>query len=405
MRIALFRRVPLLRWAKRTLVVLAIAAIVAVIVWSLLPKPVPVDTAVVGRGPLTVTVDEDGRARVQDRYVVTAPLAGSVARIELHPGDSVAAGAVIARVAPLPSPLLDARSRAELDGRVDAARARRKQAAAGVHRAEAASAFARGERDRVQRLADAGAAPGVELARRRLEADVAVRDLESARFAAAVADDELATAQALVARLARRGGADEEMIVRAPVAGRVLRVFVESEGAVSPGTPLLELGDPLRLEIVAEVLTADAVAIHASAPVSIVGWGGPPLRGVVRLVEPSATTHVSALGLEEQRVPVVVDLADSDDAASGLGDGWRVEVRIVTWSGDDVLRLPLGALFRDGERWAVFVVASGRAVVRTVELGHRGAAHAEILGGLAPGDRVILHPSERVVPGVRVTRD
>jgi HlyD family secretion protein len=402
MRIVPFGRTPLLRWLKRLAVVAVLATIAGVIAWSFVPKPVPVETARVVRGPFEVTVDEDGRARVQDRYIIAAPLAGTIARLELHPGDSVAAGAVIARLAPLPSPLLDTRSRAELDGRLGAARARRKQAAATVRRAEAAAAYARTELARAERLAREGAAPGAELDRRRLEADVAARDLDSARFAAAVADDELATAQALIARLGRRAVADEELVVRAPVAGRVLRVFAESEGAIAPGTPLVEIGDPTRLEVVADLLTADAVAVRPGAPVTIAGWGGAPLAGTVRLVEPSATTRISALGVEEQRVAVVVDLADGEQAR-GLGDGWRVEVRIVTWSGDDVVQVPLGALFRDGDRWAVFIVDDGRAVQRWLELGQRGTMTAEVVTGLAPGDAVILHPTERVTPGVRVT--
>lgn len=387
----------------RRLAVAAVGiAIAAAIAWSLVPRPAPVETAVVRRGPLAVAVREDGRARVQDRYVVTAPLAGTLARIELEPGDAVTAGAPLARIAPLPPPLLDARARGEVDGRVAIARARRKQAAAAVARAEATQRFAADELARARVLAGRGAVPGAERARHELAADVAARELESARFGAAIAADELQTALALAARLGKRPPADEELVVRAPVAGRVLRVLAASEGAVGPGTPLVELGDPDRLEVVVDVLTADAAAIEPGAPVELDGWGGGTLRAVVRRVEPSATTRVSALGVEEQRVAVVVDLLDPPAARRGLGDGWRVEARIVTWSAPDVVLVPLAALFRDGDGWAVYAVEGGRARLRRVELGRRGAADGEVRAGLAPGERVIFHPGERIADGVRV---
>jgi HlyD family secretion protein len=389
-------------WLKRIVLAAVVLAIVAALVWSMIPRPVPVEAAAVTRGPMRVTIDEDGRARVQHRHVVAAPLAGSLARIELRPGDPVEAGAVVARIAPLPSPLLDPRSRAEVEGRVAVARAARRQAEAGVERARTAAEFAARELARVRRLAEQGAAPRVELERRQLEADVASRDLASARFAAAVAASEVTTAEALVARLGKGGRRDEEVVVQAPVAGRVLRVIAESEGVVAPGTPLVEVGDPARLEIVVDVLTADAVSIRPGAPVSVEAWGGPPLAGVVRLVEPSAVTRISALGVEEQRVNAVVDLAGSEEARAGLGDGWRVEARILTWQGEDVLQVPLGALFRAGDSWAVYVVDAGRARQRLVEIGRRSGTTAQVLEGLREGEPVILHPGERLRDGVRI---
>lgn len=392
----------LFSWLKRGAVAAVLLAIAGAIGWSLLPRPAPVETAVIRRGPLAVTVEEGGRARVQDRYVVTAPLAGTLARIELHPGDPVAAGAVLARIAPLPPPLLDARSRSEVDGRVAVARARQKQAATGVQRAEANRRYADTELARTQALGERGAVPRAELERQQLAADLAARELESARFGAAIAADELATANALAARLGRRPPADEELVVRAPVPGRVLRVLAASEGAVGPGTPLVELGDPDRLEVVIDVLTADAAVIPAGAAVTLSGWGGAPLRGTVRLVEPSATTRVSALGVEEQRVAVIVDLLDPPAAWRGLGDGWRVEASIVTWSAPDVVLVPLAAVFRDGAAWAVYLVDGGRAHLRHVELGRRGATDAEVVAGLTAGQRVVFHPGERIADGTRV---
>ncbi len=392
-------------WLKRGIVAAVLAGIAAMIVWSMLPRPTVVEVATIGRGPLTVSIDEDGRARVQDRYVVAAPLAGTLARIERRPGDPVEAGAVLARIAPLPPPLLDARTRSDAEGRVAIARARVKQVEAAVLRAEASHRFAESELVKVRSLVERSALPGGELERQQLATDLAGRELESARFGAAIAADELATARALAARLVGRRGPEDELEVRSPVGGRVLRVLAGSEGAVAPGTPLVEVGDPSRLEVVVDVLTADAAEIRPGAAVELTGWGGPPLRAVVRLVEPSATTRVSALGVEEQRVAVVIDLLDPPAAWEKLGDGWRVEARIVIWSAEDVVRVPLGALFRSGERWAVYVVDGGRARLRAIELGRRGAADAEVTAGLAPGERVVFHPSERIRDGVRVATD
>ncbi len=394
--------IPVSRWIKRIAIGAALLGIVAVIAWSLVPRPVPVETGVIARQTLTVTVDEDGRARVRDRYVVTAPLAGTLARIELDPGVEVVAGDVIARIAPMPAPLLDARSRTELDGRVAIAQARVRQVTAAVGRAETSAAYADSERARMELLAGQGAVAGIAAERARLEADLASRTLESVRFEASIARDELATARALAKRAAKGGGA-EEISVLAPVAGQVLRVFASDEGTIGPGTPLVELGDRARLEIAIDVLTADAVEIRPGAAVELTGWGGAPLRAVIRLVEPSATTRISALGVEEQRVLVIADLVDPPGAWHGLGDGWRVEARITTYTAEDRLTVPLAALVRDGAAWAVYVVADGRAHRRRVELGRRNAQVADVLDGLAEGERVVLHPSERITDGTRVT--
>ena len=394
--------IPMSRWVKRIAVALALVGIIGIIVWSLVPQPVPVETRTIARGDLTVTVDEEGRARVRDRHVLTAPLAGTLGRIELDPGDAVAVGDMIARIAPMPAPLLDERSRSELEGRVAIGQARVKQAGTAVAGAETRARFADDELARARTLAEKNAAPRVELERAELAAELARRELESARFAAAVAADELATARAMARRRARGGG--EEVEVRAPVAGVVLRVLAPDAGAVAPGTPLVEIGDPARLELAIDVLTADAVEIAPGAPAAIVGWGGPALDAVVRRVEPSATTRISALGVEEQRVLVIADLVDPPSAWAGLGDGWRIEAEITTWEGEDLLIVPLAALFRDGEAWAVYVVEDGRARLRHVEIGRRNDSAAEVLGGLAAGDEVILHPSERVDEGVRVRR-
>ncbi|MBK9035819.1 MAG: HlyD family efflux transporter periplasmic adaptor subunit [Myxococcales bacterium] len=389
------------RWITRIIVGAVLLAIVAVLVWSMWPQPVPVEVAPVTRTPLRITVDEDGRARVEDRYLVAAPLAGTLGRIELRAGDPVAAGAVVARIAPLPAPLLDPRTRVELTGRVDVARAQRRQAEATVERARINAEYAARERDRLRPLVAQQAVPGIELDRADLTAEIAARDLSSAQFAAAVARHALTTAEAMAARTGQRGDGDD-VLVEAPVSGQVLRVLVPSAGAVAPGTPLLELGDPHHLEIVADVLTADAVAIQPGASATITGWGGPPVAGRVRRVEPSATTRLSALGVEEQRVDVVIDLTAPPQAWAGLGDGWRVEVAIVTVELPEVTAVPLGALRRAGDGWSVYVVADGVARRRVVTLGQRNAEVGEVTAGLAVGERVILHPGERITDGVRV---
>jgi HlyD family secretion protein len=389
------------RWISRLLLVAVIAAIVVALAWSMWPRPIPVEVATITRAPLRITVVEEGRARVEDRYLVTAPLAGTLARLELVPGDAVAAGAVIARIAPLPTPLLDARTKTELTGRVDVARAQRRQAEAALERARVAAEFATRERERLAGLVASRAVPGIELERADLTAQVAGRDLASARFALAVADHGVTTAAAMAARAGR--GGDDEVVVVAPVSGQVLRVDTVSAGVVAPGTPLVELGDPQRLELVAEVLTADAVAIRPGATVAITGWGGAPLAGRVRRVEPSAITRVSALGVEEQRVAVVIDLTAAPAAWAGLGDGWRVEVEIVTVELPEVIAVPLGALRRDGDGWSAFAIVDGQARRRRLTLGQRNRDAAEVTAGLSAGERVILHPGERITDGVRVT--
>jgi len=375
------------------------------LVWALRPPPVPVQTAVAERGPLRVTVDEEGETRVRDRYVVAAPIAGRVLRIDLDPGDAVETGQVLARIEPAP---LDRRALAEARARVEAALATQRAARAAVVRADAALAQVRREADRMERLHRSGTVADEQLERARLDETSHSQDLESARFAARAAAFQLEAARA--ALLAAEGGSaastpgcgDGETCVkvRAPEAGTVLRVPEESERVVAAGTPLLEVGDPHRLEIVIDVLSADAVRVRPGAPVRVEEWGGEGvLLGRVRRVEPSGFTKLSTLGVEEQRVNVIADL---EAPPPSLGDAFRVEARIVTWEGEDVLQVPVSALFRHGAGWAVFVVEDGRAALRPVQLGRRGRRGAQVLDGLAAGERVVLHPSDRVEDGVRV---
>jgi HlyD family secretion protein len=388
------------RRIKRALWALVALALAGALAWGLRPEPVGVETAAIGRGTLLITVDEDGRTRLKDRYVISAPLGGTLARITLRPGDSVRQGAVLARLVPLPAPMLDPRARTEAQARIAAARAGLSQARAAIARAEAAYGFARREADRQRALLRAGATAGQTLEQAELAERMRREELASAQFGGRVAGAEVRVAEAALARLASASA--EELAVRAPVDGRVLRVLQESEGVISAGAPLLEIGDPNALEIVVDVLTTDAVGIRQGAPVRIERWGGDSvLTGHVIRVEPSAFTRVSAIGVEEQRVNVVIDL-DRLDAGSLLGDGYRVEASILVWEGRDRILVPGGAVFRQGDGWAVYVSQGGRARLRGIRPGRRNGSEVEVHAGLRPGERAVLYPTDNVADGVRV---
>ncbi|MBX3127638.1 MAG: efflux RND transporter periplasmic adaptor subunit [Polyangiaceae bacterium] len=399
------RSKPRSKWPRRVLFVTLSLGLVALIVIAFLPKPVDVEATVAERGAMVVTVDEDGRSRVKDRYVVSAPLTGNLARIELRAGDSVKQGDVLARLVPLAAPMLDARTRAEVQARINAAEASRRQVRSQIDRAKLATEFAKKEAERTRQLASQGAVGTSELDRAQLEERARAAELTSTEFAAKVADYEVSMARAALGALStKRSDTEESMLVPSPLAGKVLKVLHESEGVVQAGTPLLELGDPAALELVVDVLTSDAVRISPGARASIERWGGPPLSARVRMIEPSAFTRLSALGVEEQRVNAVLDLDEPYEKWAPLMDGYRVEARIVIWQSSDVLRLPASALFRSEGKWAVFAIEDERAVLRSVEIGQNNGSEVELTGGLEPGARVVLHPSDRVKDGVQVTR-
>jgi HlyD family secretion protein len=356
------------------------------------PVPLVVETARAARRPVQVTVDEEGETRVRDRYVVAAPVAGRVARITLREGDSIGAGTTVARIFPAP---LDPRTRDQATGQLEAAEDAQRAAAATVGLARAAHEQAHREWERARQLAAQNSIAPEARERIELEEVSRARDLESAEFRAQAAAHDVEVARAA---LAAEG---KPITIHSPVAGRVLRIAEPSERVVVAGAPLLELGDPSRLEIVADLLSAAAVGVRPGAPVRIEEWGGATLRGRVRLVEPSAFTKVSALGVEEQRVNVVSDFVDPPRT---LGDRYRVEIRIVVWEGDSVLTVPASALFRQGEGWSLFVVERGRARQREVVVGHRTPFDAEIVRGVAEGESVIRYPSDRVADGVRVAQ-
>jgi HlyD family secretion protein len=382
----------------------AAAALLGLVVYAWLPKPVPVDFDRVTRGSMRVTVDEDGRTRVKDRHVVSAPLAGNLGRIELDPGAEIERGQILARIVPLAAPLLNERSRAEAEARVAAADAALQQSRAAIDRAEAAHEFAKTEAERQRRLEERGSASRAAVDRAELELRTRREELTSARFGRRVAAYERRMAEAALGRL-DAGEAGDQLEVPSPVDGKVLKVMQESEGVVQAGTPLLEVGNPAALEIVVDVLTTDAVHVEPGDRVEIIRWGGDgALQAHVARVEPSAFESVSALGVTEQRVNVVIDLDSPREQWKALGDGFRVEANIVIWQGDDVLTVPASAVFRHEQGWAVYRVEDRLAELVPVTIGKRNGSVAEVKEGLAEGETVILHPSDRVRGGIEVTR-
>ncbi|MGE5319227.1 MAG: efflux RND transporter periplasmic adaptor subunit [Hyphomicrobiaceae bacterium] len=384
----------------------ATAALVAVgLAIGFMPRAVPVDVAEVKRAPLTVTVEEEGKTRVRERYLVSAPVAGYARRIDLKAGDAVAAGQVLATIDPARSVALDPRTRAQARAQVRAAEAALAVAQDNARSAAAAAQLAQQELARTESLRQSNfvSAQALDTAR---SAETRARSAEqAAQHAVRVARFDLETAGAAAASAARlqAGGAAEALQVRAPVAARVLRVQHESEGPVTAGQPLLEIGNPASLEAEVEVLSTDAVRIAPGSKVILDRWGGNQLiDGRVRVVEPGGFTKISALGVEEQRVRVIVDFTSPRAAWARLGDAYRVEARFVLWQGEDVLQLPTGALFRQGKGWAVFRLEGGRAREAPVEIGQRAGLATQVLSGLKAGDRVVAHPDETIHEGVRV---
>ena len=372
-------------------------AIAALIVFALLPSAIPVELAEVRRGPLQVTVDEDGETRAHDRYLISAPVAGRVERIDLDEGDAIAEGKVVARIWPLP---LSARDREEQLARIGAADARVREAQALVNAIQTTYEQATRETQRTEKLVAEGFVSPQAAEQARATQTGAQRQLEAARSRVRSSAAEAKVARAAMLALEAQPRSNAVFGVRAPIAGTVLRIPEKSDRVVSAGTPLLVLGNPNALEVVVDLLTTDAVKVRAGMDVLLDNWGGEhPLRARVRLVEPYAFTKVSALGVEEQRVNVVIDFVDDPGP---LGDAYRVEVRIVLWSADDVLKVPASAVFRRGEGWGVFVFEGGRARLREVRVGHRGTLEVEIVSGVAAKERLLRHPSNDIRDGVRV---
>ena len=380
-------------------------AVTGLAVWALSPKPVAVDTAVVARGLFERTVDEDGKTRVRERYVVSAPLAGRLLRVELKSGAAVTRGTLLATLVPTAPALLDARIEQELTERVGVADAEQLRAGAAVERARVALDLAQSELARNRDLADRGFTSKQALERAERDVELKEKERALAQFGLHAADHQVALARAALTRArSGRAVAGERWEIRSPVEGRVLRVVQESEAPVAVGAPIIELGDPRDLEVVVDVLTGDAAQIPPEAPARLdLGDGGPPIDGRVRLIEPSAFTKVSALGVEEQRVNVVIDLVAPGSARPRFGDGYRVDARVIVDRRSDAVLVPTGALFRKDDRWAAYAVDGGRARTRAVDIGPRNGTQAVVLGGLAPGDEVIVYPGDTVRESVRVS--
>lgn len=382
---------PTHRRARRWLPFVLGAGVLALLALGLRPQPAPVEIARVVVGPLRATVSEEGKTRIKQRYVVAAPVTGQLRRLPFKPGAEIVANeTIVAVIDPLPASPLDARNRALAEARRDSSRVL-------LAKRRSAHELARNELRRIEQMFAARTISPQELDSAQMRETAAARDVASAEGAVNAAEAELA-------EFAPAGKTSTVPVeVRAPVGGRVLRVFQESERAVAFGTPLMEIGDPADLEAVVEMLSRDGAAIPPGTPATLEQWGGPaPLEGRVRLVEPAAFTKISALGVEEQRVNVVVDILTPLEQRRSLGDNFRVEARVVVWDEPRALKAPSSGLFRRGGDWAAFVVRDGRARLVPVHAGRSSGPETQILGGLQPGDEIILYPGDRIKEGDRV---
>lgn len=379
------------------------AAILLFIIWGLLPKPIPVDVGEVTRGPLEVTVLEEGKTRIRHRYTISSPIPAFLQRVPLRQGAEIVEGeTVLARLAPAPASFLDPRSRAQAEAAVQSAQAAVKQQTAQVESVRAELDLAQKDLKRSEHLQKTGAIAQAEHDAAVNRVDVLKRNLDSAEFALKVAQFELEQAKASLLQMESPGsGADNLVEIKAPVTGQMLNVYEESARMVAAGQPIMEVGDPRDLECEIEMLSTDAVNVKPGAEVAIEQWGGgQPLPGHVVLVEPGGYTKISALGVEEQRTLVRVDFGNLPEGV--FGDRYRVEARVTTWAGDDVLQVPTGALFRRGNDWMTFRFANGRAQLTKVEIAHNNGIAAEVVSGLDVGDKVILHPPDTVSNGASV---
>ena len=377
--------------------------LVALIVVGLWPRPVPVEAGIVTRGPLVVTVDEEGMTREKFRYLVSAPVAGQLRRIDWKAGAPVEAGkTVLATLETSGADFLDARSQASAEARVHAAEASREAALAQRARTAAAAHMYAADFERLKKLFEQKAISVQEFDTAQMRATTTQQDERAAEFSLKVAEYELQQTRALLSR-GSGGAAAEPLVITSPVSGRILRVLQESARVVPAGFPLVEIGDPTELELRIEVLSRDAVAVRPGARVMLEQWGGPgPLAARVRLVEPSGFTKISALGVEEQRVYVIADFTDPIEKRATLGDSYRVEARIVTWESANALRAPAGALFQRGGVWQAFTIEGGRAHLRTVKVGRSNGVSTEVLEGLDENTSVVVYPGDKVTDGTRV---
>jgi HlyD family secretion protein len=383
-----------------TAVLLGVATLIAL---GFVPKPVDVSVGKVDKRTLEVTVDEPGKTRIRTKYVISAPVIGQLSRITLLAGDIVEVGSVVAEIAPVAPQLLDARTRAEASARVGVAQSNLARTQATITRAQSGLSFARDQAVRSRKLFSEGGASKQALEQAEYQQRSAEEEYAGAQLGERVAASELEAAKTALASMSGGTSAATKLTVSAPVRGQVLRVFQESEGVVQPGTPLVEIGDPRALEVVVDVLSADAVRIQVGANARIERWGGDkPLAARVRSKQPSAYTTRSALGVEEQRVPVLLDIVEDPAHWSALGDGYRVEARIRVDNIEAAVVAPASALFREEGEWTAFAVRDGAAKKTKLVAGARTPDWVEIKNGLVQGDVVVLYPSDQVTDGVKL---
>ncbi len=391
---------------RRRVFVISVGVVVAAaIAYGFLPKPVSVDVAKASRGPLRVTVEEEGRTRVRDRFVLSAPVAGYLLRIDLDAGDPVKKGQQVALLEPLRATVLDPRSKAEAEAAASAARATLEAAKEKARAASADADYARDQETRMKQLAASGyiAKSDLDQAVAASKKTEALQLSSEAAVTAAKADLERAESLLGYSAAEHPGTSGKTVVLRSPESGRVLKLHRESEGVVAAAEPLIDIGDPASLEVKAEVLSADAVKLHRGTAVLFERWGGEcPLEGKVRVVEPSGFTKISSLGVEEQRVNVIVDFTSPPGLWKQLGDGYRLDTTFIVWESADVLQVPASALFRKGEGWALFTIENRRAKTVPVEVGRRNGISAEIVKGLPEGTPVITNPDDNIKDGIRV---
>jgi len=383
---------------RKLVLVAAVAGIAVLLALAFRPAALDVDIAAVQRGALQETLEQEGKTRMHDSFVLASPVAGRLKRIELHAGDPVKVGEIVATIDPVP---LEPQQRAALEARLQTAQELEREAAARVQRAEADSSQAKADLERATKLAAEGVIAREALEKAQTADKTANKELDAALFKSKAAASQVEEAKAaLLATAAQDPAGIKTVYLRSPVPGRILRLIEQSERVVGQGTPVVSIGYTPRLEIVADYLTTDAVKISPGMPALIEEWGGSkPIVARVRLVEPGAFTKISALGVEEQRVNVVLDFVSAPEQ---LGDAYRVEVRVITWQSPSVLKVSLSALFRRGDDWNVFIAETDRASRRNVKIGHRSDLEAEVLDGLREGERVIVHPGNELTDASRI---
>lgn len=390
-----------MKWLITALAGLIVAAALA---WALWPRPMKVETAVIARHQISVMVEDEGKSRVRDVFVVSAPIAGELARIALQPGDRVVADStILATIKPASPSLLDKRAKLVAETAIDAAKAAVDLATAQLHQAEAQSAFTKSEQRRAEILKHQGTISETTYDKAVLDASLAAADEDRARANLAVQQQQYESARAVIFPVSSGSGQGACCVdVFAPASGQVLRVVTESAQVVQVGTPLLEIGDIRDLEIAVDFLSRDAVRIAIGDRATIDGWGGPALAAKVSRIDPVAITKVSALGIEEQRVSVVLKLEDANNFKPSLGHNFRVVAHVEVWQGDNLLAVPVGALFRVGPDWATFVISDSTVHLQKITLGQKNDDFAEVTSGLKEGDTVVIHPSDLLVDGAKV---